>query len=356
MVEIVQRPRDLARAPRRCTPALAWGKSRCARRRRRGHRQSLRAAVLAEGLRLLAERAADAATLDAVLRRSRRLQHGAVELIDLIGLDVNLAVRRASGTRASRSALRAVGGCSRSVWRRGSGTQDRARVLRLWRGRGQARAIYRGQRQPAPARVTAHGDLGMRRISSTVSGGRRRGRARARRFAISRRKRSPSRAMGVAHGSRLPTGARRPPALSLQASAISWFSTWRSTTRMRHGRRRRADTCSDPAYASAVGALQASRCRGLPSRRRGRACGVRVVAMLRTKQRTPWSSVALPDAIDLAWKRVSIIARTARVGGCNRRGHGSRRDRQPAAHYGEDLYRVSPLVARRAASGEKSVG
>jgi 3-hydroxybutyryl-CoA dehydrogenase len=48
----------------------------------------------AEGLRLLAERAADIATLDAVFRESGGFRMGPFELIDLIGLDVNLAVTK----------------------------------------------------------------------------------------------------------------------------------------------------------------------------------------------------------------------------------------------------------------------
>src|SRR4029453_3910764 len=73
--------------------ALAWGKTpvrasstpgfivnRCAR------------SFYAEGLRLLAERAADPATLDAVIRDAGGFRMGPFELIDLIGLDVNLAV------------------------------------------------------------------------------------------------------------------------------------------------------------------------------------------------------------------------------------------------------------------------
>ena len=75
--------------------ALAWGKTpvyaastpgfivnRCAR------------PYYAEALRLLAERAADVATLDAVLRDAGGFRMGPFELIDLIGLDVNLAVTK----------------------------------------------------------------------------------------------------------------------------------------------------------------------------------------------------------------------------------------------------------------------
>ncbi len=48
----------------------------------------------AEGLRALAEQAADAATVDAVMRECGGFRMGPLELIDLIGVDVNLAVTR----------------------------------------------------------------------------------------------------------------------------------------------------------------------------------------------------------------------------------------------------------------------
>lgn len=49
----------------------------------------------AEGLRALTEQAADAATIDAVMRECGGFRMGPFELIDLIGVDVNLAVTRA---------------------------------------------------------------------------------------------------------------------------------------------------------------------------------------------------------------------------------------------------------------------
>jgi 3-hydroxybutyryl-CoA dehydrogenase len=48
-----------------------------------------------EALRVLAERVADAATIDRVMRRAGGYRMGPFELLDLIGLDVNLAVTQA---------------------------------------------------------------------------------------------------------------------------------------------------------------------------------------------------------------------------------------------------------------------
>src|SRR6185312_9264893 len=96
LVEIVSGlATDDATAETAATTAASWGKqpvhatstpgfivNRCAR------------PFYGEALRLLAERAADAATLDALLREAGGFRMGAFELMDLIGNDVNFAVTR----------------------------------------------------------------------------------------------------------------------------------------------------------------------------------------------------------------------------------------------------------------------
>jgi len=75
--------------------ALAWGK-------RPVHARSTPGFIVnrvarpyyAEGLRLLTEQAADAATIDAVMREAGGFRMGPFELMDLIGHDVNFAVTR----------------------------------------------------------------------------------------------------------------------------------------------------------------------------------------------------------------------------------------------------------------------
>ena len=75
--------------------AAAWGKTPV-------HAQSTPGFIVnrcarpyyAEALRLLAEGAADPATLDAVLRDAGGFRMGPCELMDLIGHDVNFAVTR----------------------------------------------------------------------------------------------------------------------------------------------------------------------------------------------------------------------------------------------------------------------
>src|SRR6185312_4785447 len=96
LVEIVSGlATDDATAETAAATAASWGKqpvhatstpgfivNRCAR------------PFYGEALRLLAERAADATTLDALLREAGGFRMGAFELMDLIGNDVNFAVTR----------------------------------------------------------------------------------------------------------------------------------------------------------------------------------------------------------------------------------------------------------------------
>ena len=138
--------------------ALAWGKkpvhatstpgfivNRCAR------------PFYAEALALLTERAADPATIDAVLREAGAFRMGAFELMDLIGHDVNLAV-------------------TKSVWeayfhdpRYRPSVLQQERVAAGFLGRKSGRGIYAygpsagkplprtEPAQPRPARIAAAG-------------------------------------------------------------------------------------------------------------------------------------------------------------------------------------------------------
>ena len=75
--------------------ASAWGKSPVHARSTPGFIVNRVARpYYAEGLSLLGEQAADAATLDAVMRESGGFRMGPFELMDLIGHDVNFAVTR----------------------------------------------------------------------------------------------------------------------------------------------------------------------------------------------------------------------------------------------------------------------
>lgn len=114
----------------------------------------------AEALRLLGEQVADAATLDAVMRESGGFRMGPFELMDLIGHDVNFAV--------TRSVYEGLHGDPR--YRPSIVQQDLVHAGRL--GRKSGHGFYdhaRGAVPPeprtepvveAPRRITVAGDLG----------------------------------------------------------------------------------------------------------------------------------------------------------------------------------------------------
>ena len=202
-----------------------------------------------EALRLLPSAPPIAATLDAVMREAGGFRMGPFELIDLIGLDVNLAVTTSvweayfHDPRYAPSVLQqelvAAGFLGRKT---GRGFYDYAP------GAAKPEPRDRGDAQPAPARVTVHGDLGIasRARRSDGSGGRG-GRARARRFAIpgrrDPRRRQGRRRMARAHrrahgdGARGRDGRARPRAVRSRARLRDGDAPRRRARR--HLRRRR---------------------------------------------------------------------------------------------------------------------
>jgi 3-hydroxybutyryl-CoA dehydrogenase len=335
--------------------ATAWGKTavhasstpgfivnRCAR------------PFYAEGLRLLAERAADPATLDAVLRDAGGFRMGPFELIDLIGLDVNLAV-------------------TTSVWdayyhdpRYAPSVLQHERVAAGFLGRKTGRGFYdyspggvkpapdTEARRSAPARVTVHGDLGAAAalVERMAAGGVAVESARA-------DSRFPGGAIHVAGdgggawlamtdgrtatGRVVATGVRD---LVLHDLAFDYATATRVAVA-------RADTCSDAAFGSVVGAMQAA---GVAASRLDDVAGLavmRVVAMLANEAADAvMQGVAGPAAIDLAMQKGVSYPRGP-LAWADAIGVATIRDvlANLAAHYGEDRYRISPLVTRRAATG-----
>lgn len=115
----------------------------------------------AEGLRILAERAAAPETIDALLREAGGFPMGPFELMDLIGHDVNYAV-----TSSVFAAMYNDGRFQPSLI-------QQERVAAGWLGRKAGRGFYdyrdgaqRGEpqseyRRAAPSTITVHGDLGV---------------------------------------------------------------------------------------------------------------------------------------------------------------------------------------------------
>ena len=120
----------------------------------------------------------------------------------------------------------------------------------------------------------------------------------------------------------------------------------------------RADTCGDAAYGSVVGALQAG---GIAVSRLDDVAGLavmRIVAMLANEAADAVvQGVADAEAIDLAMQQGVNYPRGP-LAWADVIGATAIRDvlANLALHYGEDRYRISPLVARRAATGGKLRG
>jgi 3-hydroxybutyryl-CoA dehydrogenase len=313
----------------------------------------------AEALRLLAERAGDVATLDAVLREAGGFRMGPFELIDLIGLDVNLAV-------------------TKSVWaayfhdpRYAPSVLQEERVTAGFFGRKSGRGFYdyspgaakpepaTEKTSPAPSRVTVHGDLGVAApLADRIAAG---GVAVERARADSRFPGGAIHVPGSAGGAWLAltdgrTATRRVGDCGVRDLVLFDLALdYVAATRVAVAR---ADTCSEAAYALAAGALQAT---GLKISRLDDVAGLavlRVVAMLANEAADAVvQGVAAPDAIDVAMQKGVNYPRGP-IAWVDALGAATVRDALAnlAAHYGEDRYRISPLVARRAATGGRIGG
>ena len=335
--------------------AVAWGKTpvrtastpgfivnRCAR------------PFYGEALRLLAEGAADPATLDAVLREAGGFRMGPFELMDLIGLDVNYAV-------------------TKSVWesyfhdpRYAPSVRQQELVAAGWLGRksgrgffdytpGAAKPVPRSEAaQPVPATVTVHGDLGVAApLADRIAAA---GVAVQRARADSRFPAGAIHIAGHAGGAWLAlTDGRTATARVVATGArdlvlFDLALDYAVATRLAVAR---ADTCGDGAYAAAIGALSAA---GIAASRLDDVAGLavmRIVAMLANEAADAVAQgVAAPAAIDLAMQKGVNYPRGP-LAWADLLGVGCIRDvlANIAAHYGSDRYRISPLLARRAATG-----
>jgi 3-hydroxybutyryl-CoA dehydrogenase len=308
----------------------------------------------AEGLRLAAERAADPATIDAVMRDAGAFRMGPFELMDLIGLDVNVAV-------------------TQSVWegffrdpRYAPSLLQRELVMAGYLGRKSGRGFFDytpgaakpvpavEPDRPRPARVFVRGPLGVAAALATrmAAGG----------VAVESAPadpRFPRGAIEVAVGDGSAwlalTDGRTATSRAVGSGVrnlvlFDLAHDFAATSRLAAAR---ADTCSDAAHALAVGALQSAGVAVAPFDDAPGLAVLRTVAMLANEAaEAVVHGVAAPDAIDLAMRKGVNYPRGPLAWG-DAIGVSSVRDAiaHLAAHYGEDRYRVSPLVARRAAAG-----
>jgi 3-hydroxybutyryl-CoA dehydrogenase len=312
-----------------------------------------------EGLRLLAERAADPATIDAVVREAGGFRMGPFELIDLIGLDVNFAV-------------------TKSVWeayyhdpRYAPSVLQQERVVAGFLGRKTKRGFYDyapSAQKPAPdtepkrtppARATVHGNLGTATpLADRMKGG---GIAVAQ---VRDDTRFPGGAIHIAAGERDTWLALTDGRTATKRAADTGIADlvlfdlaldYAAATRIAVAR---ADTCSDAGYACAVAVLQAA---GMAVSRLDDVAGLavlRIVAMLANEAADAVvQGVAEPEAIDLAMQKGVNYPRGP-LAWADSLGASAICDALAnlAQHYGEERYRTSPLLKRRASTGRTLCG
>jgi len=307
-----------------------------------------------EGLRLLGERATDAPTLDAVMRDAGGFRMGPFELIDLIGLDVNYAV-------------------TRSVWeaffhdpRYAPSTIQQELVAGGFLGRKAGRGFYDytpGIAHPPPSveppqarptRVVVRGDLGP--AAPLIE------RLRNAGISVDEDEADPAfpdGALSVAGAWLALTDGRTATARAAASGGLELavFDLAHDYSRCSRIAAARADSCSDVAWSSAAGALQAM---GIAVARLDDVAGLvvmRIVSMLANEAAEAVTQhIATARDVDvamqlgvnyprgpLAWADAIGLARVRAV------------ISNLAAHYGEDRYRLSPLIARRCAGGGRLV-
>ena len=331
--------------------AIAWGKApvyasstpgfivnRCAR------------PFYAEPLRLLTERAADHATLDAVFREAGGFRMGPFELMDLIGHDVNFAV-------------------THSVWeayfhdpRFTPSVLQRERVNAGYFGRKSGRGFYdyapdaarpAASSEPSGAlsgSLTVHGHLGP--AHALVARWRSAGVSLTEAPALDA---LPAGAIAVGDAVLALTDGRTATARAAEEGVrdlvlFDLALDYGTCTRLAVAH---ADRCAPPAYRTACAALQAA---GIAVSRLDDVAGLavmRTVAMLANEAADAVTQgVATAGDLDLAMQKGVNYPRGPLTWAD---AIGVARVREVLIHlaatYGEDRYRTAPLIQRRALDG-----
>lgn len=331
------------KAPVRCSSTPGFIVNRCAR------------PFYGEALRLLGERAADPATLDAIMREAGGFRMGPFELMDLIGHDVNFAVTRSVWEACfydprytpsvAQAELIAAGFLGRKS---GRGFYDYAEGAPAPLPRTEAT-------RPRPDRVVVHGDPGVagELVGRIASAG------------IEVEKQPQPRAP-------IPVGT-----LAVGGAWLALTDGRTATARAAGGMRdlvlfdlaldyakarriavARADTCSEAAFRAAVGLLQAA---GLTVSVVDDVAGLpvmRTVAMLANEAADAvQQGIASAGDIDLAMRR-GVNYPEGPLAWADRIGAAKVREVlvNMAAHYGEPRYRLSPYLSRRCDAGTALVG
>ncbi|CAG0996921.1 3-hydroxybutyryl-CoA dehydrogenase [Burkholderiales bacterium] len=304
-----------------------------------------------EALRLVEEGAASPATLDAVMRDAGGFRLGPFELMDLIGLDVNLAVTQSVHTACHGDPRYAPSWLQRELVAAGRWGKKSGRGFYTYGAGAEVPEAATEAAVQAPSRVGLAGDLGVA-------------------AALAERLRT----VGV-DVVKLPAAeARLGRGYFIAGNVVIALTDGRSATRraaeaehpnfvlfdLAHDFGKatrlavaRADQCTNNAYQSAVGLLQVA---GYAVSQLDDAPGLavmRTVAMLANEAaELVQRGVASAADIDLSMQ-LGTSYPEGPLSWARRIGLAAVREvlAHLAAHYGEDRYRVSPFLVRKILGG-----
>nr|WP_315398648.1 3-hydroxyacyl-CoA dehydrogenase PaaH [uncultured Duganella sp.] len=362
---------DAAVAQTVCDTAAEWGKNPVHAKSTPGFIVNRVARPFyAEGWRLLAERAADAATIDAVMRECGGFRMGPFELMDLIGHDVNFSVTQSvfnayfHDPRFTPSVLQ----------------QEMVNAGFLGRKSGRGFYSYGDGAAPAPKPHSEAPHPAPDFVSFTVEQGAKSGAPRVAGSVVADALAERLRAAGIAVAHRQSpearghaAGADGAPAFHCNGAAVYLTDGRSATERARDNQYPDtvlfdlaldyasaprialacADQCSPAAYQAVVGLFQAA---GFAVTRLDDVPGMavmRTVAMLVNEAAdTVNQGVCSAEAVDIAMQKGVNYPRGP-LAWADAVGIGQIVTvlANLAASYGEDRYRVSPLLRRKHAGG-----
>jgi 3-hydroxybutyryl-CoA dehydrogenase len=299
-----------------------------------------------EALRLLAERAADVPTIDALLREAGGFRMGAFELMDLIGNDVNFAVTRTVWEACYHDPRYAPSVIQEERVRAGHLGPKSGRGFYDY-AEGSARpAAATLAVQPAPKRVVACGELGiaeplLRRFDQAG-------------IAIERAPAHdafPDGAIAIGDGMLALSDGRTATARAAATGAkrLVLFDLALDYARTPRLGVARADSCGVSTQDAVAGALHAAGVAATPLDDVAGLVVLRTVAALANEAADAVTQgIASARDIDTAMQKGVNYPRGP-LAWADEIGVSRVRDvlANLSAHYGEDRYRLSPLIARR---------